>query len=137
MAFVATHRAHRPVPSVRRARRRAWGASQGNVAAFSMPARLPLDSFTRLLWWLLASSAGAPTRAAMLRALRTEPRNAQQLAVALHLDYTTVRHHLRVLLANHLVETTGAHYGQVYSISAGLESRWGDLEHILERRRNR
>jgi DNA-binding transcriptional ArsR family regulator len=90
-----------------------------------------------LLWWLLSSSAGAPTRVTMLRALREEPRNAQQLAVALSLDYSTVRHHLRVLTANHLVESTGAHYGQVYSLSTTLDARWGDVEHILERRKGR
>jgi DNA-binding transcriptional ArsR family regulator len=96
-----------------------------------------LDGFTRLLWWLLGSSAGAPTRASVLRALRDEPRNAQQLAQALGLDYSTVRHHLRVLVANHLVETTGEHYGQVYSISSALEARWPELEHIVERKAKR
>ncbi len=111
--------------------------SQSKVRRATIPAPVPVDSFTRLLWWLLGSSAGAPTRAAVLRALRREPRNAQQLATTLGLDYTTVRHHLRVLLANHLVETTGEHYGQVYSVSATLEARWADLEHILERKAKR
>jgi DNA-binding transcriptional ArsR family regulator len=96
-----------------------------------------VDGFTRLLWWLLSSSAGATSRVTLLRALRDEPRNAQQLAIALGLDYSTVRHHLRVLLANHLIETTGAHYGQVYSISSTLDARWADLEHVLERKRHR
>ena len=93
-----------------------------------------MDSFTRLLWWLLSSSAGAARRVQVLRALRDEPRNAQQLAVALGLDYTTVRHHLRVLLANRLIETTGEHYGQVYSLSTLLDARWPEVEHILERK---
>ena len=96
-----------------------------------------MDGFARLLWWLLSSSAGAPTRITVLRALREEPRNAQQLAVALHLDYSTVRHHLRVLTANHLVESTGPHYGQVYSLSTTLDARWADVEHILERKAKR
>jgi DNA-binding transcriptional ArsR family regulator len=96
-----------------------------------------VDGFTRLLWWLLASSAGAASRVTVLRALREEPRNAQQLAVALHLDYSTVRHHLRVLLANRLIESTGPHYGQVYSISTVLDARWADVEHILERKAKR
>ncbi len=98
---------------------------------------VPVDGFTRLLWWLLSSSAGAPTRITLLQALREEPRNAQQLAVALALDYSTIRHHLRVLTSNHLVESTGAHYGQVYALSSLLDSRWADVEHILERKRNR
>jgi len=96
-----------------------------------------VDSFARLLWWLLSSSAGAGSRVTLLKAVREEPRNAQQLAVALGLDYSTVRHHLRVLLSNHLIETTGTHYGQVYSISSLLDARWADLEHILERKAKR
>ncbi len=128
-AFVAPSSHDRPRAEARR--------SQGKVRSGSIRAPVPVDGFTRLLWWLLGSSAGAPTRAAVLRALRREPRNAQQLATALGLDYTTVRHHLRVLLANHLVETTGEHYGQVYSVSATLEARWADLEHILERKAKR
>ena len=111
--------------------------SQRDLRLPTLSAPVPVDGFTRLLWWLLGSSAGAPTRAAVLRALRAEPRNAQQLARALDLDYSTVRHHLRVLLANRLIESTGAHYGQVYSVSATLDARWEELEHILERKGNR
>src|SRR5438477_11055342 len=53
-----------------------------------------MDSFERLLWWLFAGSAGARTRALVLFDLRDRPKNAQQLSQSLHLDYTTVRHHL-------------------------------------------
>ena len=96
-----------------------------------------MDSFARVLWWLFSSSAGAPTRAQVLRAIREEPRNAQQLALALHLDYSTIRHHLRVLVENRLVETSGGRYGQVYAVSGMLESRWNELERILERGRRK
>ena len=96
-----------------------------------------MDSFSRVLWWLFASSAGARTRSELVRALREEPRNAQQLAQAVAMDYTTVRHHLRVLSENRLVESTGAHYGQVYSVAAALEARWDELERITARHRRR
>jgi DNA-binding transcriptional ArsR family regulator len=92
-----------------------------------------LDSVQQLIWWLFQSSAGGPSRMRLVRALRDEPRNAQQLAVALGLDYTTVRHHLRVLQRNHLLEVRGDRYGQVYFLAPNLESRWSVLEAIAAR----
>ena len=96
-------------------------------------ATITLDSFERLLWWLFAGSAGARTRALVLLSIRKEPRNAQQLSLALHVDYTTVRHHLRVLESNRLVLTEGDKYGKVYFISDNMEAHWDKLEAILNR----
>ena len=99
-----------------------------------------LDAFERLLWWLFAGSVGAGTRAIVLRAIREEPRNAQQLSQALDLDYTTVRHHLRVLEQNRIVVTEGETYGKLYFVSESMEAHWPTLEAILEkvhRRRGR
>jgi DNA-binding transcriptional ArsR family regulator len=92
-----------------------------------------MDSFERLLWWLFAGSAGARTRALVLFSIKQEPRNAQQLSLALHLDYTTVRHHLKVLESNRLVLTEGDKYGRVYFVSDGMEAHWDKLEAILKR----
>ena len=92
-----------------------------------------LDSFERLLWWLFAGSAGAKTRALVLFSLKEQPKNAQQLSQSLHLDYTTVRHHLRVLEANKIVLAEGDKYGRVYFVSEGMESHWPVLEGILKR----
>jgi DNA-binding transcriptional ArsR family regulator len=96
-----------------------------------------MDSYARVLWWLFSSSAGAATRGRIVRAIRTAPQNAQQLALGLGLDYTTVRHHLKVLVENRLLESSGPHYGQVYALAAHVEERWPELEHILERHRSR
>jgi DNA-binding transcriptional ArsR family regulator len=92
-----------------------------------------MDSFERLLWWLFAGSAGARTRALVLFSIRKEPRNAQQLCLALHVDYTTVRHHLKVLESNRLVLTEGDKYGKVYFVSENMEAHWDKLEAILKR----
>lgn len=92
-----------------------------------------MDSFERLLWWLFAGSAGARTRAMVLKSIREEPRNAQQLSLALKLDYTTVRHHLKVLESNRLVLTEGEKYGKVYFVSENMEAHWDKLESILKR----
>jgi len=90
-----------------------------------------VDSLERVLWWLFRSSIGAATRARVLVAIRDEPRNAQQLAEGLALDYKTVRHHLRVLGKNGLVTTAGERYGQVYFLSPSIESRWAVFENIV------
>ncbi len=68
-------------------------------------------------------------------AIKSEPRNAQQLARELGVDYTTIRHHLRVLLENHLVESSGPGYGQVYSVAPHVEARWEELERVVARHR--
>jgi len=94
-----------------------------------------VDSIDRVLWWLFGSSAGAGTRARVALAIREEPRNAQQLAQALALDYTTVRHHLRVLSENGLVVTAGARYGQVYFLAGPFESHWETFDRIVSKMR--
>lgn len=96
-----------------------------------------MDSVERILWWLFAGSAGADTRRRVLRAIRQEPRNAQQLAEALEVDYTTVRHHLRVMEKNGLVTTTGDRYGKLYFLSNAMESHWATFEAIAARTRRR
>jgi len=96
-----------------------------------------LDAFERLLWWLFAGSAGAKTRALVISAIREEPRNAQQLSEALRLDYTTVRHHLKVMEQNRLVITEGSSYGKLYFVSDSMEAHWQSLQSILQRVRSR
>ena len=92
-----------------------------------------MDAFERVLWWLFAGSTGAVTRLAVLHAIKEQPRNAQQLTQALHVDYTTVRHHLRVLEQNRLIVTEGEKYGKLYFLSSEMEASWVKLEEILNR----
>lgn len=96
-----------------------------------------MKGFVRVLWWLFAGSVGGPTREDILRALRQRPRNAQQLAEAVGRDYTTVRHHLRVLMKNGLLVAEGERYGRMYFLSEAMSEHWGDLEGILEQMRGK
>jgi len=91
-----------------------------------------VDSVERVLWWLFGSSAGASTRIRVVLVIRERPRNALQIAEALGIDYTTVRHHLRILEKNGLISTAGNRYGQVYFLSNTMESRWSVFERIAE-----
>lgn len=96
-----------------------------------------MDSYARLLWWLFGSSSGAGTRARIVLALREQPENALGLARVLQVDYSTVRHHLRILELNRMVESAGPNYGRVYSVTDALEARWDVMEVILERSRRK
>ncbi|MFB6073413.1 MAG: winged helix-turn-helix domain-containing protein [Haloarculaceae archaeon] len=84
------------------------------------------------LWHLLASSRGAPTRVRIVRALEERPRNPNQLADALDVDYTTIRHHLDVMTENGIVESSGDDYGAVYLLTDRVEAHRETLEEILD-----
>lgn len=67
-----------------------------------------------VLWYVLTGTRGGPNRLRILRALREQPQNANQLAEDLKLDYKTVRHHLDVLVENNILKNSGDDYGAVY-----------------------
>ncbi len=84
-----------------------------------------------VLWYVLASSRGGPTRVRILKALEERPRNANQLATELDLDYTTVRHHLDILMDNNVLERTDNDYAAVYLFTDQVESNWETVEAVL------
>jgi len=92
-----------------------------------------MDAFERLLWWLFVGSTGAKTRVQILRTIKEQPRNAQQLSQLLQLDYTTIRHHLGVLEKNRIVLTEGDKYGKLYFLSEAMDSDGVKLEEILRK----
>ena len=85
-----------------------------------------------VLWYLLASSRGGPSRVRILRELDERPQNANQLAERLDLDYTTVRHHLDVLLDNAVVRRTDDDYATTYLLTDRVRSNWDTVEEILD-----
>lgn len=76
----------------------------------------------QILIWLVASTRGGPTRKKILLALRERPMNAHQLSMHLNIDYRAVRHHLRILRENRLLEVSSAGYGGVYFLHPSLEA---------------
>lgn len=85
-----------------------------------------------VLWYLLASSRGGDTRARILIALDEQPKNANQLAEELDLDYTTIRHHLDVLVENNVLKSVGDGYGDVYLFTDQAEANRDTLTEILD-----
>jgi DNA-binding transcriptional ArsR family regulator len=85
---------------------------------------LTAEGLRRLLNYLITGTRGGYTRSKIIEALKEQPQNAHQLMERLTYDYSTIRHHLDVLVENGLVVTKGDRYGQVYSISPELESNY-------------
>lgn len=79
------------------------------------------DGMKRLLNYMIMGTRGGYARGRIISALKGRPQNAHQLSQKLGYDYSTIRHHLDVLMENHLILPTGERYGQVYSISPELE----------------
>lgn len=85
-----------------------------------------------VLWQLLASSRGADTRVRLIQAIEARPRNPNQLADALGMDYTTIRHHLDVLSDNNVVTASSDDYGAVYLLTDQVRANWDTVETILD-----
>jgi len=84
-----------------------------------------------VLWYVLTGTRGGTNRVRILRALDERPRNANQLAEALELDYKTVRHHLDVMMDNGIVTNSGDDYGAVYLPTDRVRHNWETVEDIM------
>jgi DNA-binding transcriptional ArsR family regulator len=89
----------------------------------------------RVLQYVLEEMEGGLNRVRILRTLREQPRNANQLAEALDLDYKTVRHHLELLREKDLVERSSDGYGAVYLPTETVKRCWDTVERIADRLR--
>jgi predicted transcriptional regulator len=66
-------------------------------------------------------------------ALKETPKNANQLANLLEMDYRTIRHHLHVLEKNRIIVSAGDRYGLTYFLSPEMELNYAVFEEIWER----
>ena len=87
----------------------------------------------RLLWFLLGGSRGGPSRARIIQLLRDKPRNQNQLATDLGMQYKAVQHHMRVLERSRLVLGTGDKYGKTYSLAPWLEAHVQVFDEICKK----
>ena len=83
----------------------------------------------KALWYLIAGTRGGANRARIIRLLDAQPRNANQLADELDVEYNTVRHHLETLAEHNIVEAGGSDYGELYF----LTDQFGQYESTFER----
>lgn len=85
-----------------------------------------------VLWYVLTGARGGPNRVRILRAVDERPRNANQLAEDLDLDYTTVRHHLDLLMEHDVLRNSGDGYGTVYLPTDRVQNHWETVEEIID-----
>lgn len=86
----------------------------------------------KALWYLIAGTRGGPNRARIIRLLDERPRNANQLAEQLDVEYNTVRHHLDTLEEHDVVEPGGSEYGELYFLSDRFDHHRETFERITE-----
>lgn len=78
----------------------------------------------RLLWWLIAGARGGVNRANIISIIKERPRNVNQLAEMLKLDYKTVKHHIDVLDENGIIVSSEKKYGKLYFLSNKMEANY-------------
>jgi DNA-binding transcriptional ArsR family regulator len=88
-----------------------------NIETANRPQMADDPELRRLLWFLLGGSRGGENRARIIRSLRSNPNNLNKLAGELGLQYKAVQHHMRILVSNSLVVTSGERYGLQYSLT--------------------
>ena len=86
-----------------------------------------------LLGWLIAGTKGGITRARIIKVLRDIPQNANQLANLLKMDYTTIRHHLKILQKMRIVISSKEGYGTTFFLSRQMEENYPLFEEMLEK----
>jgi len=86
----------------------------------------------KALWYLLVGTRGGANRVRIIRCLLDRPRNPNQLAEHLDLDYNTVRHHLDTLEDHDVVEPSGDDYGAVYFVTDRFEHHLDTFEDVTE-----
>ncbi len=85
------------------------------------------DGMKRLLNYLIMGTRGGYTRARIIDALKAQSQNAHELTGKLGYDYSTIRHHLDVLVDNNLLVVTGNRYGQLYSLTPELKNNYASF----------
>jgi predicted transcriptional regulator len=87
----------------------------------------------QLLGWLITGTKGGKTRAQIIKIVKSNPQNANQLATQLKVDYKTIRHHLTILQKNKIIIPVGEHYSTVYFLSQPMEENYAAFEEITSK----
>ncbi len=89
-----------------------------------------------VFWLLFVESRGGTNRIRIMSLLRNRPRNRNQLATELGIDYKNIQHHIKVLEGNNLVQKIGNSYGVTYCVSALFENNEIVFDEIVARLKN-
>ena len=86
-----------------------------------------------LLFFIFASSRGGENRVKIMSVLQKTPRNANQLANDLGLNYRAIQHHIEVLEKNNMIVKVGEKYGATYFLSTFFESNIETYNEIISK----
>ncbi len=86
-----------------------------------------------MFWFLFASTQGAATRIRIVKLLRDQPYNANQMSKELTLDYKAVKHHLKILENNNLLGKFEVNYGATSYLSSLFEENIAIFDEIAAR----
>ena len=87
----------------------------------------------RLLWFLLGGKRGGENRARIIQIVGARPKNINQLANELDLQYKAVQHHVRVLVSSSVLISSGDRYGTVFMLSPWFERHTEIFEEVCEK----
>lgn len=76
----------------------------------------------KILWYLFMGMRGGENRIRIINDLLETPRNTNQLANKLDLDYKTIQHHLDMLENHDIVESSGKGYGDIYLLTDNFKN---------------
>ncbi|MEF8849010.1 MAG: helix-turn-helix domain-containing protein [Candidatus Thermoplasmatota archaeon] len=82
-----------------------------------------MSSFKKVIWWLIANSAGGNNRGLIIDSLFNKPKNTNELSKKLKLSYKTVQYHLHILEKNEFVTSVGDKYGVTFFPSEKMEQQ--------------
>ncbi len=92
---------------------------------------------TKIVFWVLfVGSRGGTNRIRIMSVLRKRPRNRNQLATELGVDYKGIEHHIKVLEGSNLVKKIGNQHGLIYCVSALFENSEDVFDEIVDRLKN-
>jgi predicted transcriptional regulator len=86
-----------------------------------------------LLFFVFASSRGGENRVKIMNALQNSPRNTNQLANDLGLNYRAIQHHIEVLEKNNMITKVGEKYGATYFPSTFFEANMETYNEIVSK----
>lgn len=86
----------------------------------------------KALWYLFVGTRGGKNRSRIVRSLSARPKNANQLADDLDLDYNTIRHHLDMLIEHDVVEPGDADYGTLYFLTDQFKHHRDTFDDIID-----
>jgi len=94
---------------------------------------LIIQQMEKALWYLFAGSRGGTNRVRIVKELRDRPRNANELADELDVDYNTITHHLDMLTEHDVVEPSDHDYGKMYFLTYRFEQHSETFKQIASK----